>query len=147
MEYRTKRENLEEKKWKSGYGKYVIGYGRGKVGRNNGKKEIVPIIKKGEGQEMKDYRGITIMPSMYKIYTAILAERVRKEVEAKNIIPDNQTGFRKGMGTIDQIYALNYLINRQLVKEKGKMTVLFIDLKAAFDSVNKERLINESGEE
>lgn len=75
--------------------------------------EIVPIIKKGEKQEMKDYRGITIMPSMYKIYTAILAERVRKEVEAKNIIPDNQTGFRKGMGTIDQIYALNYLINRQ----------------------------------
>lgn len=48
------------------------------------------------------------------------------------------------MGTIDQIYALNYLINRQLVKDKGKMTVLFIDLKAAFDSVDKERLINES---
>lgn len=48
------------------------------------------------------------------------------------------------MGTIDQIYALNYLINRQLVKDKGKMTVLFIDLKAAFDSVDKERLINEN---
>lgn len=37
MEYRTRRGNLKEKKWKSGYGKYVIGYGRGKVGRNNGK--------------------------------------------------------------------------------------------------------------
>ncbi|XP_024875210.1 ABC transporter F family member 4-like [Temnothorax curvispinosus] len=36
--------------------------------------EIVPIIKKGEGRGVKDYRGITIMSSMYKIYTAILAE-------------------------------------------------------------------------
>lgn len=45
------------------------------------------------------------------------------------------------MGTIDQIYALNYLINRQLGKEKGKMAVIFIDLKAAFDSVDKEMLI------
>lgn len=53
----------------------------------------------------------------------------------------SKAGFRKGMGTIDQIYALNYLINRQIEKEKGKMTVTFIDLKAAFDSVNKDELI------
>lgn len=45
------------------------------------------------------------------------------------------------METIDQIYALNYLINRQLGKEKGKMTVIFIDLKVAFDLVDKEMLI------
>ncbi|XP_024877156.1 golgin subfamily A member 6-like protein 22, partial [Temnothorax curvispinosus] len=76
-----------------------------------------------------------------EIYTAILAERLRKEVETKNLIPENQAGFRKGMGTMDQIFALNYLVNRQLGKEKGKMTVFFIDLKAAFDSVDKEVLI------
>ncbi|XP_071577594.1 uncharacterized protein [Temnothorax nylanderi] len=103
--------------------------------------EIVPIVKKGEGRKVKDYRGITIMSSMYKIYMAVLAERIRKEVETKKLIPDNQAGFRKGMGTMDQIFALNYLINRQLGNEKGKMTVLFVDLKAAFDSVDKEVLI------
>ncbi|XP_071648500.1 uncharacterized protein [Temnothorax longispinosus] len=103
--------------------------------------EIIPLVKKGEEKEVKDYRGITIMPSMYKIYTAVLAERIRNEVEMKNLIPDNQAGFRKGMGTMDQIFTLNYLINRHLGKEKGKMTVLFVDLKAAFDSVDKEVLI------
>ncbi|XP_024891322.1 trichohyalin-like, partial [Temnothorax curvispinosus] len=41
--------------------------------------EIIPLIKKGEEREVKDYRGITIMSSMYKIYTAILAERIREE--------------------------------------------------------------------
>lgn len=70
--------------WRRRKEKYVIGYGKRKVDRNNGRK-IVPIIKK-----MRRARSeITIMPSMYKIYTAILAERVSKEVEAKNIIPDN----------------------------------------------------------
>jgi len=56
-------------------------------------------------------------------------------VEGKGIIPSNQTGFRKGMGTMDQIYTLNYLVNRQLGKEKGGMIALFINLKAAFDSL------------
>lgn len=101
----------------------------------------MPIRKKREEKKAKNYRGITIMPSLYKIYTAILAERLREEVETKNLIPGNQTGFRRKMGTIDQIYALNYLVNRQIGREKGKMTVLFIDLKAAFDSVDKGMLI------
>jgi len=81
------------------------------------------------------------MPLMYKIYTTILAKRLREEVEEKGIIPSNQTGFRKGMGTMDQIYTLNYLVNRQLSKEKGGMIALFIDLKAAFDSLDRGVLI------
>lgn len=38
---------------------------------------------------------------------------------------------------MDNIYALNYLINRQIDREKGKMIILFVDLKAAFDSVDR----------
>jgi len=46
-----------------------------------------------------------------------LAKKMRKEVEEKGIIPQNKTGFKRGMGTID-IYVLNYVINRQLGKKK-----------------------------
>ncbi|CAK9801077.1 Retrovirus-related Pol polyprotein from type-1 retrotransposable element R2 (Fragment) [Anthophora plagiata] len=45
------------------------------------------------------------------------------------------------METIDNIYVLNYLINRQVARKGGKMWVLFVDLKAAFDSVDREVLI------
>lgn len=38
---------------------------------------------------------------------------------------------------MDNIYALNYLINRQIDRGKGKMIILFVDLKAAFDSVDR----------
>jgi len=49
------------------------------------------------------------------------------------------------MGAIDNVYVINYLINRQLGKGKG-VTALFVDLKAAFDSIDR-RVLVESMEE
>lgn len=48
------------------------------------------------------------MPTLYKVYTSILAEKLREEVERKDIMPRTQTGFRKGMETVDNVYVLNY---------------------------------------
>ncbi|XP_077272062.1 uncharacterized protein LOC143902767 [Temnothorax americanus] len=101
---------------------------------------IVPIVKKGEGKEAGDYRGVTLMNTSYKIYAAILAKRLEKEIEEKKLIPETQTGFRKGKGTIENIYTLNYVIGRAISKERGKLVATFIDLKAAFDSVDREIL-------
>lgn len=56
----------------------------------------VPIRKKREGGVVEDYRGVTLMSTLYKVYTSVLAERLREEVEEKRIVPHNQTGFRKG---------------------------------------------------
>lgn len=102
---------------------------------------IVPILKKGEGERVEDYRGVTLMATAYKMYAMILAERLREEIEEKGLLADNQAGFRKGMGTIDNIYVLNYLVNRQVGKKGRKMVVMFVDLKAAFDSVDRGVLI------
>jgi len=44
------------------------------------------------------------------------------------------------MGTIDNIYVLNYLVNRQINKKKGKLVAFFVDLRAAFDTVDREVL-------
>lgn len=45
------------------------------------------------------------------------------------------------MGTIDNIYVLNYLITKQIGKKGGKLVAFFVDLKATFDSVNRGILI------
>ncbi|XP_018368335.1 PREDICTED: uncharacterized protein LOC108764551 [Trachymyrmex cornetzi] len=102
---------------------------------------VVPVRKKGQGEEIKDYRGVSIMPTMYKVYTAALSEKLREEVERKRLIPPNQTGFRKGMGTLDNVFVLNYLINKQVRKKERKLVALFVDLKAAFDSVDRGVLV------
>lgn len=100
---------------------------------------IISIVKKGEGRKVEEYRGVTLMTAFYKIYLMVLAERVRKDCEGKGVIPQNQTDFRKGMVTLDNIYVLNYLVNKQL--ERGRKAVaLFVDMKAAFDTVDRRIL-------
>lgn len=44
------------------------------------------------------------------------------------------------METIDNIYVLTHLVNKKLSREKGKLVAFFIDLRAAFDSVDREIL-------
>lgn len=41
----------------------------------------------------------------------------------------------------NNIYVLNYLINKRVTAKKGKMVIMFIDVKAAFDSVDRGRLV------
>lgn len=43
------------------------------------------------------------MPALYKAYTMILVESLREEIEGNGIIPQKQTGFRKGMRTVVNI--------------------------------------------
>lgn len=99
---------------------------------------ISPIYKKGEKNDTRNYRGVTLMDTAYKIYANILNERLNKEVEEK--LEERQFGFREERGTIDAIFILNYVVNRELEKKKGKVFAFFADLKAAFDKVNRRKL-------
>lgn len=40
---------------------------------------IISIVKKGEGRKVEEYRGVTLMMALYKIYLMVLAERVKKD--------------------------------------------------------------------
>lgn len=56
------------------------------------------------GEVVENYRGVTIMPALYKIYAVVLTERIKEDMKEKEVLPPNQTRFRKGMSTIDNIY-------------------------------------------
>lgn len=57
---------------------------------------------------------------------------------------ESQAGFRKGRSTMDNIFILNHLVQRSKLREdrKEKVYALFVDLKAAFDKVDREILID-----
>lgn len=55
-----------------------------------------------------------------------------------NIIPKFQTGFRAGMGTLN--LAILPLLTEKAAKKKTRLFACFIDLKAAFDRVNRNSL-------
>lgn len=99
-------------------------------GRRVGRREgvIVPIVKKGERRVVRDYRGVTVMSTLYKAYASMLVERLREEVGKKKIIPRTQTEFRKRIGTLDNIYVLDYVVNKPIGRVRGKLITLFVDL-------------------
>lgn len=101
---------------------------------------IVPLYKRGEVENAENYRGISLLCSAYKIYAEVLCNRLCKEAEEKKMLPESQAGFRKGRSTVDNIYILNHVIQREKTKEESKVYALFIDLKAAFDNVDRDKL-------
>lgn len=94
---------------------------------------IVPLYKRGDANVvlLNNYRGISLLCSTYKIYAEILRNRLEKESERLELLPESQAGFRRGRTTTDNIFILNHLIQRE--KEKGgkerKIYSLFVDLK------------------
>ena len=55
-------------------------------------------------------------------------------------IVETQAGFRKGYFTIDHIYTLSATTEKHLSRTGGKLYVAFIDLRKAFDSVDRASL-------
>nr|XP_022912518.1 uncharacterized protein LOC111423506 [Onthophagus taurus] len=66
-------------------------------------------------------------------------------MELGGILPDRQAGFRKEKGPIDNVYVLKHLADRELDKKGGKLYALFLDLKEAFDKMDKGKLWAEMG--
>lgn len=112
---------------------------RGRVTQGLERRSHSSNCKEGEGEKVEDYRGVTITQSAYKIYTTVLANRLKEEVVKKGVLPPNQTGFKKEVGTIDNVYMLNYLINRQ-IERKEKLILIFMDLRAAFDMIDRKQI-------
>jgi len=60
---------------------------------------------------------------------------LEEEVGKKNIIPEMQTELKKNWSTMDNIFILNHLIqkNKQTEVRERKIYALFADLKTAFE--------------
>jgi hypothetical protein len=90
------------------------------------------------GQERrKTEPGITLLKTEYKLYTSVLSERMKREIEEKGVVPHSQAGFRKGRGTIDNMYILDHLEKSELKKKERRMCA---DFRTAFDKVGTEKM-------
>ena len=104
------------------------------------KSVIIPLYKKGDVNNPENFRGISLLDVIGKIYTSILNRRITFYVNMYGKISEAQFGFREGYSTIDNAFILNSIIERYLAKKKGKIYVCFVDFKRTFDSVNRQKL-------
>ena len=98
---------------------------------------IVPLLKKGDVEVCDNYRGISLLSIPSKVLAKVLYRRIEEKVEPQ--LHEAQCGFRKGRGCVDQIFNLRECMSAS--RQKGKpLYVCFIDLRKAYDSVNRELL-------
>jgi hypothetical protein len=71
---------------------------------------ICPIYKKGDCLRCENYRGVTLLNTVYKIFSKILSERLRPKIEA--ILRWYQTRFWEGKSKTDQIHTLQQILER-----------------------------------
>ena len=96
---------------------------------------ILPIYKsKGDLGDVKNYRPITILSCLGKLFTSIINTRLNDYLEEYMLLAEDQAGFRKQYSTLDHIYSLHALIEILKIK-KQKLFACFVDFSSAFDSV------------
>ena len=87
---------------------------------------ISPIYKnKGDKSSPDIYRGITILSCFGKLFTAVLNSRLNTYLENKNVLAEEQAGFRKAYSTTDHIFNLKCLIDLYLFRGKKFYFILY----------------------
>jgi len=98
---------------------------------------ICPIFKKGDRRECSNYRGITLLNIVYKIFTCLMYNRLIKYSERN--LGEYQAGFRPSRSTVDQIHVVRQILEK--CYEFGiELHNIFVDFKQAFDKVNRPKL-------
>jgi hypothetical protein len=102
-------------------------------------------INKGDPNDPDNYRAITLVSSLGKLFTSILNSRLNNCSDETDLVTKSQAGFRAWYSTQDNIFILYSLITLYLSKKK-KLFCCFIDFKKAFDTTWRaglwQKLIN-----
>ena len=101
--------------------------------------QVVTLYKKGNVEEPSNYRPISLLQSLYKIFASIIQKRMAAQIEEK--IWKTQYGFRAKHSTAEALYITRRI--QDFYETHGdKFFMLFLDWEKAFDKVDQELFIN-----
>jgi hypothetical protein len=93
---------------------------------------MILIFKKGDREEIGNYRPINLLPAIYKLFTKILTNRLTTILDSNQ--PREQAGFRKHYNTIDHIQTVRQVMEKSH-EYRRPLVMTFIDYEKAFDTV------------
>jgi len=102
---------------------------------------ISPIPKIDKPIELKDYRPISILPILSKVYEKLVLKQLTKYIEEQNIYHQYQSGYRKNHSTTTLLLKLYDDIKCSM--QRSELTVaIFADYSKAFDTIDFYTLIS-----
>ena len=97
------------------------------------------LYKSGKKIELDNYRGITILSNIGKVYCKILANRIEQYIENNNVLGKTQYGFRRNRRASDALFILTQIVEQRRKKGKG-LLLAFLDIRKAYDRVWRKGL-------
>ena len=101
---------------------------------------VTPIYKKGVKSDPSNYRPISVLSQVNKVFEKILHKRLYKYLTKFEILYEYQFGFGKGHSTTQALIEITDKIKRAL-DNKEQTFGIFIDLTKAFDTVDHNILL------
>ena len=97
--------------------------------------KVIPIFKSGEIDNIENYRPISVLPAISKIFEKVIYNRLFTFLEKNQILHENQYGFRPNRSTIDAIIHFSETIQESMDNNQYSLG-LFFDLSKAFDTLD-----------
>lgn len=102
--------------------------------------KVSPIYKSGTKSDPSNYRPISVLPTLSKIFEKILHSRLETFLNSINFFYKNQYGFRRKSNTLAATIDFVTKIKNKLDQKQVALGV-FVDLKKAFDTVSHHLLL------
>ena len=102
--------------------------------------KLKPLYKKGTKTDTKNFRPISLLPIVSKIFEKVIHDQTMEYLTDNNIIYKYQSGFRKNHSTDT---SLSYLTDKILTGfDSGLLTgMILIDFQKDFDTINNNILL------
>ena len=103
--------------------------------------KVIPLFKKGERRDLNNYRPISIIPVVAKVFERIIYNQVYAFLVDNNLLTSSQSGFRSLHSTVTTLLEATNCWAYNI--DSGNVnSVIFIDLKKAFDTVDHKVLLS-----
>ena len=103
--------------------------------------KMIPIFKSGDSNSTANYRPISMLLFLPKMFEKLMCARLNSYLKSNNILCTNQFGFHKNSNTSDAILEFLDYVYSSFDKKQSTIAV-YLDFSKAYDRVNHEMLMS-----